>query len=519
VATTTLEVERTLQHARDTALLEGTMALLEWDDRTGLPVQAGDYRAEQITQLSGLIHQRKVDPEFAETLTRLNDQRESLELGFAQNHSIRLLYRDLERNRRLPIPFVQALSKATVLGQQAWEKARHANDWAMFKPHLQEIVRLKREEAQLLSDGGNLYDALLDQYEMGARVGQSPGPNAIDQEQSSDNLTSVFAKLRDGLRDLIGKLSQAQRPPTGASWNRPVEIDRQRSISRWVAESIGYSFQRGRLDETSHPFCTTLGPNDCRILTRYQREFFPSGFYGTLHEAGHGLYEQGLPTQWYGLPAGKYAGLGVHESQSRLWENMVGRSLAFWQWASKQISPQAGGAWDGLTPEDLFRDANLVKPSLIRVEADEATYNLHILIRFELEQQLIDQQLSVDDAPCAWNDCYKHYLGIEPPNYRDGILQDVHWSAGLIGYFPTYTLGNLYAAQLMQAAQGDLGDLDELLRQGQFRPLLEWLQVHVHAFGACYAPADLIGKACGRPLDHQPLLNYLQAKLFKAYQL
>ncbi len=516
------EVERVFQHIRETAMLEATQALLEWDERTGLPEGAGAYRAEQITQLSGMIHERKIEAEYSQRLTSLNDKLDSLGLSFAESSSIRLLHRDYQRNKRLPTSLVQAISKACVLGQQAWEKARHADDWKMFKPNLEEIIKLKREEAQLLSEGGNLYDALLDQYEMGTRsepsrvAGQG---TSTEGQQTESNMTDVFAKLRDGLRELINKLGDSKNPPKGECWKRPVEVDRQKVINRWAAESIGYSFQRGRLDETSHPFCTTLGPNDCRILTRYDREYFPTAFYGTLHEAGHGMYEQGLPTDWYGLPAGRYAGLGVHESQSRLWENMVGRSEAFWTWAAPKIAQQAGGSWTGLKPRELFRDANLVSPSLIRVEADEATYNLHILIRFELEQRLIKQELTVADAPDAWNERYKHYLGITPPNHADGILQDVHWSAGLVGYFPTYTLGNLYAAQLMQAARRDLGDLNAMFAKGEFKPLLEWLRHQVHTHGASHKPSELIRNACGRPLDHQPLLDYLRTKLFDVYEI
>jgi carboxypeptidase Taq len=507
------DLENVFQHVRDTALLESTQAVLEWDERTGLPSQSGAYRADQITQLSGLIHHRKIDGQYAQRLTELYVGLANLDLNLAESSSVRLLYRDYERNRRLPTELVQAISKATVLGQQAWERSRHEDNWPLFQPHLEEIIKLKREEAQLLCNGGSLYDALLDQYEMGARTG-------VDQAtEGGTNLTEVFAKLRDGLRELIIKLGDSKNPPTGESWKRRVKIKQQKAISKWIAESIGYSFERGRLDETSHPFCTTLGPHDCRILTRYQRDYFPSAFYGTLHEAGHGLYEQGLPTDWYGLPAGKYASLGVHESQSRLWENMVGRSKPFWQWAMDKISSQVGGAWDGLKPRQAFRDANLVKPSLIRVEADEATYNLHILIRFELEQELISGELRVSDAPQAWNQRYEHYLGIQAPSARDGILQDVHWSAGLIGYFPTYTLGNLYAAQLMQAAADDLGELDAMFRQGEFSPLLQWLRERIHIHGGCFKPDEVVRNATGKPLDHQPLLDYLKSKLFTVYEL
>jgi carboxypeptidase Taq len=369
---------------------------------------------------------------------------------------------------------------------------------------METIFGLKRQEAELLRDEGTLYDALLDQYEDGA---------------NSQSLTLVFAGLRDSLVQLVKELNASKCKPDGQSWRRSVPVDLQRKTSHWVAERIGYQFERGRLDETSHPFCTTLGPDDCRILTRFQTEYFPSGFYGTLHEAGHGMYEQGLPREWYGLPAGAAASLGVHESQSRMWENFVGRSREFWLWCLPELQSQLAGGLDDLTAEQVFRDANCVQPTLIRVEADEVTYNLHILIRFEIEQALIAGDLKVADAPQAWNDCYDQYLGIRPKTYADGVLQDIHWSAGLIGYFPTYTLGNLYAAQLMEAARLQLADLDRSLARGDFRPLLEWLRREIHTFGQCYHPGQLIQRACGKPMDAKPLVNYLRQKLEPVYGL
>ncbi len=488
----------------DTAKLEATAALLEWDDHTYMPSKGGRYRADQVTLLSGIIHRRLTDPRLGEMLEQLTTSDLMSEPHSPTVASIRVLLKDFKRNSRLPVELVEATTKATVLGQQAWEAARTANSWKAFEPHMETIFSLKRQEAELLHDEGSLYDALLDQYEEGAR---------------SESLTQVFAGLRDSLVELVKRLSGSTHKPSGQAWNRSVPIELQRKTSRWVAQRIGYEFERGRLDETGHPFCTTLGPDDCRILTRYQTAYFPSGFYGTLHEAGHGMYEQGLPTDWYGLPAGTAASLGVHESQSRMWENFIGRSREFWQWCLPELQSQVGGAWDDLTAEQLFRDANRVQPSLIRVEADEVTYNLHILIRFEIEQELISGDLKVADAPQAWNERYDQYLGIRPPADADGVLQDVHWSAGLIGYFPTYTLGNLYAAQLMEAARAELGELDRQVARGEFQPLLSWLRRNIHHAGQCYHPGELVQRACGRPLDPKPLVNYLCQKLEPVYGL
>jgi carboxypeptidase Taq len=273
------------------------------------------------------------------------------------------------------------------------------------------------------------------------------------------------------------------------------------------------------LDVTAHPFCTTLGPHDCRITTRYYAEYFNSAFFGVLHEAGHGMYEQGLPPELFGIPLGEAVSLGIHESQSRLWENMVGRSRAFWEHffpLARQSFPAALG---DVSLEDFHFAVNDVRPSLIRIEADEATYNLHILIRFELEQSLIDGKLQVADLPAAWNEKYAKYLGITPPNDSDGVLQDVHWSAGLIGYFPTYSLGNLYAAQFFAQAETDLGNLAESFARGDFHTLLEWLRKHIHGHGQRYTSAELVQRVTNRPLTSQPLVDHLRAKLGSLYDL
>ncbi len=402
-------------YASDTAKLEATLALLEWDDRTYMPSDSGAYRAEQTALLSGMIHRRVTDAYLGDLLQGLGTSELMQDPHSPVAASIRMMLKDFQRNSRLPVELVEAMAKATALGQRAWESARAANNWNEFEPHMAEIFALKREEAALLRDDGTLYDALLDQYEDGAR---------------SDSLTVVFAGLRDSLVDLVRELQEASNKPDGRSWRRHIPVDLQRKTSRWVAKQIGYEFTRGRLDETSHPFCTTLGPDDCRILTRFQADYFPAGFYGTLHEAGHGLYEQGLQREWYGVPAGAAASLGVHESQSRMWENFVGRSHEFWRWCLPELQLQLAGSWDDLSVDQVFRDANRVQPSLIRVEADEVTYNLHILIRFEIEQELISDQLKVADAPQAWNERYEKYLGIRPTKHADGILQDIHWSAG-----------------------------------------------------------------------------------------
>jgi carboxypeptidase Taq len=489
---------------RETSLIESTIALLEWDEHTGLPNQAGWFRAEQLTLLSGLAHQRNTSPALGEWLSELEKSVLASEPNSDMGASIRAMKRDYDRNVQLPESLVKRTAHAVSVGQQVWAASKSTSDFATFLPYLSEIVALRKEEATLLSkDSVCKYDSLLDQYE----------PNAKTAE-----LIPLFAELRDQLIVLVQDLQGSNCKPDGKSLQGCFDIEQQKRLSRWVAEQIGYQFDRGRLDETEHPFCTTLGPNDHRILTRYFENSFSSGLYGTLHEAGHGMYEQGLPTEWFGLPAGSAASLGVHESQSRLWENAIGRSKAFWQWCLPHAQTYFSSL-SAISVDSIFADLNVVEPSLIRIEADEATYNLHILIRFELERELIDGDLQCKDLPDAWSDRYQKYLGIRPTNHAEGVMQDVHWAAGLIGYFPTYTLGNLFAAQLMEAASCELGDLQVMFSKGNFEPMLRWLRENVHRYGRCYDPVPLMRNACGCDLSSKPIMDYLSKKLRPIYRV
>jgi carboxypeptidase Taq len=406
--------------------------------------------------------------------------------------------REFDRCRRLPQELVEELSHATSIGQQVWVESKLSDDYQRFLPQLKRIVELKHQEADCLADPGqSRYEVMLDSYEEGATV---------------DQVQKVFGALRESLVPLIHEGSErcARLGPSVVEGHFPI-VPQQR-FSKWVAERIGFDFQRGRLDQTEHPFCTTLGPHDHRILTRFSEDSFSSGLYGVLHEAGHGMYEQGLDPQWYGTPLGSAASLGVHESQSRLWENLVGLAEPFWRWAHGHLLEHFPSEFRDVSIERLVQDLNRVQPSLIRIEADEVTYNMHILIRFELEKQLMSEQLRVGDLPEAWREQYRDYLGISPTEDRTGVLQDVHWSAGLIGYFPTYTLGNIYAAQLYAAADRQLGGLASQIERGEFKPLLDWLVERVHRHGQTYLPMELIERATGEPVDSKYLVEHLATK-------
>jgi carboxypeptidase Taq len=496
------------EHAKQAALLASILEFLGWDEQTHLPPAAGDYRAEQSTWVAGQLHRQWTDKKFGDQLDELaakldladvsNDRAASDDMAV----TIFRLKRQRDKRVKLPQLLVEELTRATLRGQHVWREARQKNDFPTFRPLLERIVELKRQQAEALGYPQCPYDALLDEYE----------PDALTSE-----VAGVLEGLRKSLVPLVAKIQQSARQPNLSILHRSFPADAQEKLGREVAVAMGLDFARSTLDETLHPFCCTLGPNDCRITTNFDPEFFNSAFFSVMHESGHAIYEQGLPTEQFGLPLGAAVSLGIHESQSRLWENLVGRSRAFWKFfypKAQQLFPSALAN----VPMDAFLFAvNDVRPSLVRIEADEVTYNLHILIRFELERALLDGDLQAADLPAAWNDRYKQYLGITPPTDREGVLQDVHWSSGLIGYFPTYALGNLYAAQFFAKANDDAGDLPGSFAQGNFKPLFDWLHEHVHRHGQRYSAAELVRRATGRPLSPEPLIEHLTAKAADLY--
>jgi carboxypeptidase Taq len=491
-------LQKILSYTHQTEILQSTMAMLEWDQNTGLPSSAAEYRAEQLTLLAGLVHQRRVDQQLGDWLGQLSDEVAGQDPSSPASVIARCMKRQYDRCRKLPIKLVEEISHATSIGQQIWVESKLSDDFKRFMPQLKKIIDLKRQEADCLANPGqSRYDVMLDSYEEGA----------TEQE-----ISRIFVALQQSLVPLIQKASEQSSKFGPSVLQGRFDLGAQEKFSRWVAEQIGFDFQRGRLDQTEHPFCTTLGPHDHRILTRYSSESFSTGLYGVLHEAGHGMYEQGLDPKWYGTPVGSAASLGVHESQSRLWENLVGLSDAFWKWAYPHLLDHFRKEFAGVPMQRLVQDLNRVEPSLIRIQADEVTYNMHILIRFELEQQLMNESLQAEDLPAAWNHKYTNYLGITPKSDQTGVLQDVHWSAGLIGYFPTYTLGNIYAAQLYAAADTQLGGLQSQIQRGEFRPLLEWLQSKVHRHGQTYLPMELIHRATGKPVESSFLVDHLKTK-------
>jgi len=494
-------------HLRDTSRLEAVGAIIGWDEQTKMPSAAGPYRAEQMALLAGITHERHVDPKIGEWLDELEAALGADDPDWRTSTDdipvvVRLARRDYDRRVKVPGDLVESLTMACVRGQQIWAAAREADDFQAFRPALEEIVKLKREEAEAIGYDDTPYDALLDEFEPGAKTTE---------------VAALLADLRDRLVPLVAAIADSERRCDQTILTRKIPADRQAAFGEEVSRAMGFDFERGRIDTTTHPFCTTLGPADCRITTRYDESFWAGSLYGTMHESGHGMYEQGLPEAFYGLPLRECASLGVHESQSRLWENMVGRSRAFWEHFLPSAKRHFGSPFDDVTVDSIYFAVNDVRASLIRVEADEATYNLHIMIRFELEKEMLEGTLSPADLPDAWNERYEGYLGVRPPTDREGVLQDIHWSGGLIGYFPTYTLGNLVAAQLFEKAREDLGDIDAQIAAGDLAPLRDWLRANVHRSGS-RLPADrLVEHVTGRPLSDDPMLDHLQKKLGPLY--
>ena len=441
------------------------------------------HRAEQMALLAGLVHDRGSNPRYDELLSVIEGSSMVADPESPEAINVRELRRAFDRERRIPRRLAEESARVKALASQAWTDARKRDDYAAFRPWLDRIFALAREEADAVGWNGTRYDALLDDYEPG---------------MTTDRLQALFTRLQSDLVPLVDSLRGEPMPAPSHVLSREFPLERQRLFVEAVATALGFDFERGRLDVGHHPFCTSIGPGDVRIGLRYYPRNFARGFFALLHEVGHALYDQGLDPAHYGTPMGEAASLGLHESQSRLWENLVGRSHGFWRHFYPQLRGGFHDALHDVSPDTFRRVVNHVAPSLIRVQADEVTYDLHIVVRFELERAMLAGDLRAAGLPEAWRELYQRYLGVVPVNDRTGCLQDGHWSEGLIGYFPTYTLGNVYAAQLFDAAERTLGPLDDAFAAGDFRTLREWLGEHVHQHGQRYRSETLIERVTGR---------------------
>lgn len=493
--------EKLLEHLRDIGRLRTIEELLGWDQETQMPKNGVRARSEQSALIAGIAHERLVSDELRHMLESATAPPDD----FVASTNIREARRAVRRAANVPTQLVKDIARTSSLAKQAWTQSREESNFSHFEPLLGKLIDLKKQVAEAIGYEGEPYDALMDEFE--------PGATAAEIEK-------LFGGLRDRTVALLARIKSASTGPDSTILTRTYPKATQETLSRRMAEALHYDFDAGRCDVSVHPFCCTVGgPGDVRITTRYNERFITPSLFGTLHEVGHALYEQGLPPEHLFTPYGDAVSLGIHESQSRLWENFVGRSREFWTCHWDEVRAMFPEALGDVTLDQFYGAVNTVAPSLIRVEADELTYNLHIILRFEIERGLFNGTLQPRDVPAAWNEKMKDTLGIRPDNDKEGCLQDIHWSLGAFGYFPTYALGNLYAAQFCEQAQKDIPDLFQRIAAKDNRPLLDWLRANIHAHGRRYRAGELVERVTGRPLSIDPLMSYLDEKLTPIYGL
>ncbi|MEX5213055.1 MAG: carboxypeptidase M32 [Nitrospiraceae bacterium] len=491
--------------------INSAASLLSWDMETYMPAGGGAARADHIATLQGLAHDRLVSPD----IERLLGQWLDLQTGNLQARPadpwdesakalLREVWRDYSRAKKLPSDFVVRLGRECSLAQQVWVEARTKNDFKRFLPNLTTILALKKEEAAYLGYAHSPYDALLDHYEPGA---------------TASRLVPLFEELKARLVPLLKAVLASPISIDDRCLHERYDPVRQVEFGRVVLAAMGYDFERGRLDLSAHPFTTSFHPTDVRVTTRVSERDLASCLFSCIHEGGHGLYDQGLDPAHYGTPLGDTISLGIHESQSRLWENCVGRSRPFWR-GFYPLLQQSFPEQLSRVPLDRFYAAiNKVQPSLIRVEADELTYNLHIMLRFEVEQDLIEERLRVEELPESWREKMRTYLNVVPETDAEGVLQDIHWSMGAFGYFPTYTLGNLYSVQFFNQAKQELIGLEQEIEAGRLKGLRQWLGQKIHQWGRMFTADHLVQRVTGRSLTPSPWLSYVEQKYGELYQL
>ena len=479
-------------------------ALLSWDQQCYMPPGGAPARARQLATLSKIAHELMTAKATGELLAAAEGEAAALDYNSDDAALVRLARREYDKETRLPTEWVAEFARTTTEAHEVWVKARAENDYAAFAPWLEKIVALNRQRAEYLGYEDVPYDALLDLYE---------------PRMKTADVRAIFDALKAELVPLVRAVLARADPVDDRVLYQDYDVEKQWQFGEDVIRAFGYDFARGRQDKAVHPFTTSFSINDVRITTRVDPQWLAPALFATMHEAGHALYDQGIALALEGNILAGGASLGVHESQSRLWENVVGRSRGFWEHYYPRLQAVFPDQLGKVDLETFYRAINKVSPSFIRVEADELTYNLHIMLRFELENALLDGDLSVADAPAAWNEKMEALLGVRPPDDRQGILQDVHWSGGMIGYFPTYSLGNLLSAQLYEKAVADAPDIPSQIARGEFGGLLGWMRERVHRHGRKYLPTELVERAAGAPMQAQPYLAYLRAKYGAIYGL
>ncbi|WP_341841255.1 carboxypeptidase M32 [Chitinophaga caseinilytica] len=480
--------------------VRNSVSILGWDQETYLPEKGAEFRGRQITTLSTISHELSTSPALGDLLQELKSRQD---LDDVQRRNVELSAEDFEKQRKYPSSFVAELSTASNAAYHAWIKSRKEKDFSVFEPLLAKMVELKKKEADILGYTGHPYDALLNEYEKGADVSM---------------LDAIFRDVRQSLHPLLQQIA-LQTPPDKKFLNRLYPKDQQWQFGIDILKAMGYDFGAGRQDVSEHPFTTSFNPLDVRVTTRIDEQDLGNMTWSCIHEGGHALYEQGLPVEQYGLPCGEAASLGIHESQSRLWENNVGRSLIFWQKHYGHLQGLFRANLQAVPIMDFYKAINQVQPSLIRTEADELTYHFHIMIRYEIEKGLIGGDLQTKDLRDIWNQYYLDFLNVKVTDDMHGVLQDIHWSHGAFGYFPTYSLGSFYAAQFFSAARKQITGLDSAIADGRYNGLLLWLRDNIHRHGRYYTSNELCEKVTGEKLNFKHFMAYAQEKYGKMYNL
>lgn len=483
--------------------LNHTNALLDWDHQVYIPPSGTEERSEMMTTISEISHNFATSDELGKLIYDLEEEFNSLDPNSDDYALVRVAKRNYERETKIPSQLIIEFSKITSVASSYWKKAREADDFKQFEPHLNRIVDLTKAIAECFSPYEHVYDPFLDKYE--------PGITTKEVKQ-------IFETIRPQQVALIKAISE--RPQVDDTFlHQHFPFDKQWEMVMFVAEKFGLSWDRSRQDRSAHPFTTSFGQNDVRITTKIQENLPMSGLFSTMHETGHALYELGFDPKHRRTPLSSSASAAFHESQSRMWENIIGRSRDFWRYFYPIFQNQFHSQLDGVSLDSFYKAINKVEPSLIRTEADEATYNLHVMLRFEIEMGLLDGSVEVKSLPELWNTLMKEYLGVTPDSDKNGVLQDIHWSWGMIGYFPTYALGNIISVQLWEKIISDIPKIHDRIITGEFSEVREWLRENVQKFGAKYYPQDLIERITGSSINPKPYINYLSNKYSEIYDL
>lgn len=497
------EIEKAfLTYVKKMSAYQEALALIYWDLRTGAPKKGIDQRSQVIGLLSSEVFQMSTSEEMAAFIANLSGAEN--ELSDITKKTLQECKKEYDRNKKIPREEYEEYVVLQSQAESVWEEAREKSDFSLFQPYLEKLVAFNKKFIDYWGYEGNKYNTLLDMYEPGVTV---------------EMLDQVFGQLREEIVALVKEIAASPNKPDTSFLHKPFPKEQQKAFSLKVIEKLGYDFQAGRLDDTVHPFAIGINPGDVRITTRYDENDWRMAVFGTIHECGHALYEQHISKELIGTPLCTGTSMGIHESQSLFYENILGRDYSFWKHHYDSLKAHAAGQFDHVSLEEFYRGINESKASLIRIEADELTYPLHIIIRYEIEKGLFNDEIEVKDLPKIWNDKYEEYLGIRPTTDKEGVLQDVHWAGGSFGYFPSYALGYMYAMQFKNKMLEDLPHYDELLENGDYGPIREWLSNHIHQYGKLKKPLEILESVTGEGLNASHLITYLKDKFQKIYRL